>query len=235
MPPAPGRVYVIGDIHGRADLLRRMVVAITRDLEIAPSAGCLTATLGDYIDRGPGSREVIECLAHNPFPTEFVALRGNHEVMLEQFLLDPSVGDDWRRFGGLETLHSYGVDVGPLMQGRGFAAAAKAFCAVFPQAHSEFFDSLKTSLTWEGYFLCHAGVRPNVPLAQQHDDDLLWIRDEFLQSETDFGRIVVHGHTPTERPEIYPNRINIDTGAYLTGRLTCAVLEGDQVRFLTAC
>src|SRR4029077_4155113 len=101
MLPAPGRVYVIGDINGRADLLKRITVAITRDLEIAPSADCLTATLGDYIDRGPDSREVIEYLANNPFPTEFVALRGNHEVMLEKFLIDPSIAGDWRRFGGL--------------------------------------------------------------------------------------------------------------------------------------
>jgi calcineurin-like phosphoesterase family protein len=234
MPPSPGRVYVIGDIHGRADLLEGMIVAIARDLEAAQSVDCLTTTLGDYIDRGPDSRKVVERLADNPFPMRFVALKGNHEALLENFLVDPSVGEAWRRVGGLETLHSYGVDVGPMMQGRGYEAAAAAFRAALPQAHRDFFSSLETSLTLERYFLCHAGVRPNVPLARQNDDDLLWIRDEFLRSETDFGKIVVHGHTPTEKPEICPNRINIDTGAYLSGRLTCAVLEGDQVRLLTA-
>jgi serine/threonine protein phosphatase 1 len=233
IPPAPARVYVIGDIHGRADLLDRVIARITRDLEVAPVADCLTVTLGDYVDRGPDSQRVIERLAGNPFPTAFVALKGNHEAVLERFLVDPSVADHWRRLGGLETLHSYGVDVGPLMRGRGYDAAAAAFRSVLPQAHTEFFCSLKTSLTVGRYFLCHAGVRPGVPLSQQHEDDLLWIRDEFLASDIDFGKIVVHGHSPTRRPQILANRINIDTGAFMSGRLTCAVLEGDRVRLLT--
>jgi serine/threonine protein phosphatase 1 len=231
--PSPDRIYAIGDIHGRADLLERMVIAIARDLEVTPCANCLTVTLGDYVDRGPDSSKVIELLAGNPFRTGFLALKGNHEALLEMFLIDPSVADQWRRVGGLETLHSYGVDVGRLMRGEDYGAAATKFHAALPQTHLEFLASLKISLTAGRYFLCHAGVRPGVPLAQQRDDDLLWIRDEFLQSKADWGKIVVHGHTPTEVPEIHPNRINIDTGAYVTGRLTCAVLEADGVRFLT--
>src|ERR1051326_4040388 len=124
--PAPDRLYVIGDIHGRADLLDRMVEMIRHDLESAPAAEALTVTVGDYIDRGPDSRAVIERLAHNPFATDFVALKGNHEALLQSFLDDPSIAGYWRRLGGLETLHSYGVDVGPLMRGKSSDHAAAA-------------------------------------------------------------------------------------------------------------
>src|SRR5258708_7120805 len=110
-----GRLYVIGDIHGRADLLDHMVEEITRDLRSSPIDECLTVTLGDYIDRGPDSRGVLDRLARNPFPTEYAALKGNHEALLEQFLRDSSVAGDWRRLGGLETLHSYGVSVGAMI------------------------------------------------------------------------------------------------------------------------
>jgi len=231
--PDRRRLYVIGDIHGRSDLLDRLVGEIGRDLKAAPMDDCLTVTIGDYIDRGPDSRGVLERLARNPFPTEFVALKGNHEALFETFLRDPSVAGHWRRLGGLETLHSYGVAVGPLMLGRDYAQAAQALQAAVPEAHFEFLRSLKISLEVGRYFLCHAGVRPGVPLAGQREDDLLWIRDEFLSSTADFGKIVVHGHTPAEAPQVLSNRINVDTGAFMTGRLTCAVLEGEGVRFLS--
>lgn len=230
----PRRVYAIGDIHGRADLLDRMIVEIARDLSAHPADDALTVTVGDYIDRGPDSRGVIERLIRNPFATRFVALKGNHESLLMSFLRDSSSADYWRRLGGLETLHSYGVNVGPLMRGQGHAAAAEAFRVALPQSHVEFLASLKLSLSVGQYFLCHAGVRPGVPLERQHENDLLWIRDEFLGSKVDFGKIVVHGHTPTEEPELRSNRVNVDTGAFMTDRLTCAVLEGKNVRFLVA-
>jgi serine/threonine protein phosphatase 1 len=230
---APDRLYVIGDIHGRADLLDRMVEEISRDLQASPIDDCLTVTLGDYIDRGPDSRGVIDRLARNPFPTDYVALKGNHEALLEQFLRDPSVADHWRRLGGLETLHSYGVAVGAMMLGRDYREGAAALRAAVPVEHRTFLASLKLSVTLGRYFLCHAGVRPGVPLARQSEDDLLGIRDEFLGSASDFGKIVVHGHTPIEVPAVLPNRINIDTGAFMTGRLTCVVLEADRPRFLS--
>ena len=128
-PSAPARLYVIGDIHGRADLLDRMVEQITRDLQSSPIDDCLTVTLGDYIDRGPDSRGVIDRLARNPFPTGYIALKGNHEALLDQFLRDPSVADHWRRLGGLETLHSYGVAVGAMMMGRDYPEGAAALRA----------------------------------------------------------------------------------------------------------
>ena len=228
------RLYVIGDIHGRADLLDRMIEEIARDLAGAPISEALTVTIGDYVDRGPNSRLVIDRLARNPFPTGFIALKGNHEALLETFLRDPSVAEHWRRLGGIETLHSYGVDPGPLMRGRNFAAAAEALRQALSGTHSEFLASLHTSLTAGQYFLCHAGVRPGIPLARQREDDLLWIRGEFLNSTLDFGKIVVHGHSPVAEPDVRTNRINVDTGAFITGRLTCAVLEGGLVRLLTS-
>jgi serine/threonine protein phosphatase 1 len=190
-------------------------------------------TLGDYIDRGPDSHGVLERLIKNPFPTEFIALKGNHELMLENFLRDPSVADHWRRFGGLETLASYGVPVGSLMRGKGFAEAAAALKSALPQTHLDFIGALTTSLLIGRYFLCHAGVRPGVALERQSVDDLLWIREPFLASRADFGKIIVHGHTPMEKPEVLANRINIDTGAYMTSCLSCAVLGESSVRFLS--
>jgi serine/threonine protein phosphatase 1 len=231
IPNGNTRVYAIGDIHGRLDLLERAIAAIHRDVETL-GEGALTVTLGDYIDRGPASRGVIEVLAANPFPTPYVALKGNHEALLQGFLTDPAIGDHWRRLGGLETLHSYGVPVGDLMIGKNFAEAALRLRDAMPSAHIEFLRSLKMSLDHGKYFFCHAGVRPGIALAKQSDEDLLWIRDLFLNSTLDFGKIVVHGHTPAAAPEVRPNRINIDTGAFATGRLTCIVLDDEGHRFL---
>jgi serine/threonine protein phosphatase 1 len=229
-----GRLYAIGDIHGRSDLLDRMIAAIAADLEKNPVSERLTVTLGDYIDRGADSRGVLERLIGNPFPTEFIALKGNHEAIFENFLRDPSIAGEWRRFGALETLSSYGVAVDAMMVGKGYEEAAAALSAAVPQTHLQFIASLQSSLSVGNYFLCHAGVRPGVPLEQQVDDDLLWIREPFLTSPAKFGKIVVHGHTPAEKPEIRANRINVDTGAYMTNVLTCVVLGGDPVRFLSA-
>jgi serine/threonine protein phosphatase 1 len=226
------RLYVIGDIHGRADLLDRMVGKIRDDLAAHGETDCLTITLGDYIDRGPDSRGVIERLSQNPFPTRYVALKGNHEALFEAFMLDPTVANHWRRLGGLETLHSYGVPIQDLMVGKGYDRAAQALIAAMPQEHLSFLSSLEPFVTVGNYFLCHAGVRPNVPLAQQSIDDLLWIRNEFLDSKVMFEKMIIHGHTPCEWPEVRPNRTNIDTGAFATGRLTCLVIDKEETRFL---
>lgn len=225
------RIYAIGDIHGRLDLLERAIEAIHRDIDDRGPAA-LTVTLGDYIDRGPDSSGVIERLAANPFPTHYVALKGNHEDLLEKFLIEPDVAGHWRHLGCIETLHSYRVPVADLMRGRHYDAAAKALAEALPPAHRTFLDNLRTSHAAGRYFFCHAGVRPGIPLAQQSDDDLMWIRDEFLSSTQDFGSMVVHGHTPVAEPEVRVNRINIDTGAFATGRLTCIALDGNGHRFL---
>src|SRR5438128_1190453 len=129
------RIYVIGDIHGRSDLLDRMVDHISRDLDANPISDCMTVTLGDYVDRGPDSRGVLDRLVRNPFPTDFVALKGNHEALLEMFLDDPAVAEHWRRLGGLETLHSYGVPVSNLMMGANYEQAARALELAVPGEH----------------------------------------------------------------------------------------------------
>jgi len=227
------RTYVIGDIHGRSDLLDQIVEEIKRDLETSPVAEGLTVTLGDYVDRGPDSRGVLDRLARNPFPTRYIALKGNHEALFEAFLRDPTVASQWRRWGGLETLHSYGVPVAQVMVGKGFEEASNALRQSVPPEHFQFLGSLRFSLSLGDYFLCHAGVRPGVPLEHQQPEDLLWIREEFLNSRMSFGKVVVHGHTPTASPEVLPTRINIDTGAFATGRLTCLILEGESRRFLS--
>jgi len=226
------RLYVIGDIHGRLDLLDRMIALINLDIR-AGDGEALIVTLGDYIDRGPNSREVLDRLLQNPFSGKYVALKGNHEALLQAFLDDPTVGADWWRLGGVTTLRSFGIAIKPRMTRRGFAHAAKQLREALSPQQIEFLGSLKRSLVSGRYFLCHAGVRPGVPLDSQNEEDLLWIRDEFLSSEIDFGKIVVHGHTPVGEPEVLANRINIDTGAFLSERLTCAVLEGDGHRFIS--
>lgn len=226
------RLYIIGDIHGRSDLLDKMAETIDRDLESFVGSECLTVTLGDYIDRGLNSRGVIDSLARNPFPTPFVALKGNHEAMLEYFLEDASVAEHWRHYGGLETLYSYGVPITDVMAGTGFDAAARALNAAIPDEHREFLASLWSSVSIGPWFLCHAGIRPNVPLNQQKREDLLWIREEFLSSDQNFGKMIIHGHSPNRWPEVKPNCINIDTGAFATGRLTCLAIESNRGRFL---
>jgi len=224
------RLYVIGDIHGRADLLDQIAEKISLDIRQYPGPKCLTITLGDYIDRGPDSRGVLDRLARNPFPTSYVALKGNHEELFESFMQDPSIGHHWRRLGALETIHSYRVPVSALMTGQGFEEARNALKLAVPNEHLRFLASLKTSLTIGEFFLCHAGVRPSVSLERQKVDDLLWIREEFLSSTMSFGKIVIHGHSPVQWPEVRPNRINIDTGAFATGRLTCLVVENGRPR-----
>jgi serine/threonine protein phosphatase 1 len=228
------RLYIIGDIHGCSDLLDRVADAISRDLARHPAIESLTITLGDYVDRGLDSRGVLDRLARNPFPTRYVALRGNHEELFGSFLDDPSVGAQWRHLGGAETLHSYGIPVRAFMLGKELERSAESLRDAIPQEHLDFVTSLPLCLSIGDYFFCHAGVRPAVPLDRQQAQDLLWIRNEFLNSNSDFGKIVVHGHTPIEQPEILPNRINIDTGAFATGRLTCLVLEGGHRRFLSS-
>src|SRR6185312_15442499 len=202
-PETPERIYAIGDIHGRLDLLERAIAAIRRDVgECGPAA--LTITVGDYIDRGPQSRGVLDRLIENPFPTPYVALKGNHEAMLETFLADPAIGSHWRRLGGLETIASFGVPVHQLMLGRNYDEAAARLREALTQQHLHFLASLQSSVVVGRYFLCHAGVRPGVPLERQREDDLLWIRDEFLNCTGGFGKIVVHGHTPVAEPEVLP-------------------------------
>ena len=230
--PDGKRVYCVGDIHGRDDLLRDVAERVEADLKSRSFDHAVTVFLGDYIDRGPGSKRVLEQLASGEWPTSIIALAGNHEDFLLTFLDNAAILDFWRGQGGLETLHSYGVDVGPAMAGRDFKEVQEQFTAHFPKHHRSFLDGLNVSVVFGDYFFCHAGVRPGVSLDRQTRDDLLNIREPFLSSEAEHGKLIVHGHTPAVAPEIRPNRIGIDTAAYATGRLTCLVLEKDEQRFL---
>ena len=161
------RVYVIGDIHGRLDLLEQLIRKIDLDLKQAPAVEAITVTLGDYIDRGPNSRGVLERLVHNPFPTPYVPLKGNHEELFENFFDDPSLGSKWRHLGGLETLHSYGVPVSLLMLGKGFREAADLLRETVPKTHLEFLSSLRTSASSQVVFpvprRCSARHSPRSP------------------------------------------------------------------------
>jgi serine/threonine protein phosphatase 1 len=226
------RVYCVGDIHGRDDLLRQMAKEVEADLAASSFDKAVTVFLGDYVDRGLGSMQVVERLARGEWPTSVIALAGNHEDLLMAFLEEEGVLEAWRSLGGLETLHSYGVNLGPAMAKRDFGAVQAEFAARFPEGHRQFVEGLKISTVIGDYFFCHAGVRPGVPLDRQNRNDLLTIRDAFLSSEAEHGKLVVHGHTPSLVPEIRPNRIGIDTAGYATGRLTCLVLENDQRRFM---
>ena len=226
------RVYAIGDIHGRADLLDQVFRRIDADLAGKPVQRAIQVLLGDYIDRGPGSREVLDLLIKRRRSHETVCLKGNHETFVGDFLANPSLLEEWRRYGGLETLMSYGL--APSIKGGAAeqASLAAAFARALPAEHRELLAGLDASFACGDFFFVHAGVRPRVALARQDEHDLMWIREDFLLHEEDFEKIVVHGHTPVAEPDVRSNRINIDTGAYATGQLTCLTIEADELMFL---
>jgi serine/threonine protein phosphatase 1 len=145
-------------------------------------------------------------------------------------LVDPTIGDAWRNFGGIETLESYGVTHA---SGKNWSQTRSEFAAALPRAHLEFFKNLKLHVSIGDYLFVHAGLKPRVPLDEQSETDLLWIREEFLDSAVNFGRVVVHGHTPTDVPVVRANRIGIDTGAYMTNNLTAVILEERTRKFLS--
>jgi len=227
--PAELRIYAIGDIHGRLDLLNELLARISSDIALRPTGRPLYVFLGDYIDRGSASRETIDRLIEHGKTHESVFLKGNHELIAIKCLSDRGLFDQWLRLGGLETLVSYGVPAETLANGKQIAELQSAFHGALPQAHFRFFRDLKNSFECGDFFFAHAGVKPNVELSRQKENDLLWIRGEFLTSKDDFGKIIVHGHTPTREIEVGPNRINIDTGAFATGCLSCLVLEGQEL------
>ncbi|WP_255448584.1 metallophosphoesterase [Telmatospirillum sp. J64-1] len=227
-------VYAIGDVHGRADLLDSLLALIEDDAEQASASRRLVVFLGDYIDRGAHSREVLDRLVAGPAPGfEWKTLRGNHEDFLLRFLQGQAVGPTWLINGGLETLGSYLGETPEMPATLGETEALRlALEAALPPEHKAFLEGLAVSHQEGDYFFAHAGVRPGIPLERQNPADLMWIRGDFLESKADFGKVVVHGHTIVPRPETRTNRIGIDTGAYASGRLTALALEGERQRFL---
>jgi len=227
--PEGVRIYAIGDIHGRADLLDQILRQIDADLASNPAHHGIEVYLGDYIDRGPDSRKVIDRLAVRKRTHRTVFLKGNHETYLTDFVTNPAILEDWQRLGGLETLMSYGIALSINADQTARARFAGALDRALPESHRQFFRDLKLSFICGDFFFVHAGVRPGIALEKQREEDLLWIRHDFLLCEEDFGKFVVHGHTPVQQPDLRPNRINIDTGAYATGQLTCLMLEEDKM------
>lgn len=237
--PMDGRViYAVGDVHGRLDLLNGLMSLIEADrIASQPDAKPLLVFVGDYVDRGPSSRGVIDRIVGMTRSREFdtCALMGNHERTLLQFLSDAAVGPIWALHGGKETMVDYGV-VPPSIEAEPAAweAARLAFERALPRRHHTFLASLKLQIACGDYLFVHAGVRPGVPLDQQSEQDLLTIRRAFLAADAPFGKVVVHGHTPADAPFSGPTRINVDTGAYATGVLTAVRLQGTERRFLQA-
>lgn len=226
------RLYAVGDIHGRLDLLSIMHSRIMDEILRDRPEDWRIIYLGDYEDRGPDSRGVIEFLSRIcATEKRVIALRGNHDAGFLEFLDRFEINGTFAYNGGLETARSYGVALDLSSRERAVSGHAALVQAV-PPAHVTFLRSLPLTASPGDFFFCHAGIRPGVPLESQHADDLLWIRDDFHWHRGLYSKVIVHGHTPVREAEIMPNRVNIDTGACFYGRLTALAVEGDRKRFL---
>jgi serine/threonine protein phosphatase 1 len=233
--PDGQRIYAIGDIHGRLDLLDQLMrMIVTDDQERGPIRRRTLVFLGDYIDRGADSSGVLERLLTGlPAGFECICLKGNHEEMLMQSLIDPGRMPVWTFNGGLETMASYGLAAGRKDVEVRPRDLAEALAAAIPNRHLAFLEGLVLSVTFGDYLFVHAGVHPALPLTAQRKEDCLFIREPFLSHRGSFGKIVVHGHTPVPQPEVKSNRIGIDTGGFFTGHLTALRLEGESRGFLS--
>lgn len=232
LPPGE-RIYAIGDIHGRADLFDKLLNAIAADSAARGPAKAGLILLGDLVDRGPDSAGVVETALRLGAPFDSVeALRGNHEATMIGVLRGHiELLDDWLTFGGRQTLLSYGVPPQVLAAESGDEIVAAAQRAV-PERHFAWLESLPFQLRHGDYLFVHAGIRPGIGFEAQEARDMLWIREEFLDSAADHGAVVVHGHSISPEVEERPNRIGIDTGAFASGILTAIGLEGEERWYL---
>ncbi|MGN6850527.1 MAG: metallophosphoesterase family protein [Sphingomicrobium sp.] len=228
------RAYVVGDIHGRFDLLEELLAKIHSELQRRPSRKTLLVFVGDLIDRGPSSAQVVERLrTYRREGIRPLFLLGNHEEVLLRIVGgDQTLVPSWLKFGGLQCLDSYGVDRAQI-QGLSDDQVVQLVQAAIPSNHVAFLRSFIDSCRFGDYLFVHAGIRPGVELEQQRQTDLRWIREPFLFDERDHGFVVVHGHTISAEVDEQPNRIGIDTGAYRTGVLTALAIEGSD-RWLIA-
>ena len=232
LPPGI-RIYAIGDIHGRADLLRTLLGQVDADRKSRSVERTIAVFLGDYVDRGQSSKEVLDILLDYRANFESVFLKGNHEKFALDFLQNPSVLETWRSCGGFETLLSYGVRPSFSSSADERLRLSRELAASMPAEHLGFLKSLQLYFQCGEFLFVHAGLRPRVKLKDQDEKDLLWIREEFLEYQKPFELFVVHGHTPVHAPDMQTNRLNIDTGAFATGRLTCAAVEESTIRLLS--
>jgi serine/threonine protein phosphatase 1 len=221
-------VAAIGDIHGRIDLLR----SLERQLDELSQQDrpVLEIYLGDYVDHAGDAKATLDHLIERKkrADRQVVCLAGNHERMMLQALDDVDYFSRWLKFGGDATVRSYGVPGSIAL--RDPAEAQSRLRAALPASHREFLERAGKFHEVDGYFFAHAGVDPVKALSEQTERDLLWIREPFLSSTVNFGKVVVHGHTPTAKPDVRRNRIGLDTGAYLTGRLSCLILTPEGMR-----
>jgi serine/threonine protein phosphatase 1 len=238
--PEGVRLYAIGDVHGRLDLLAAMHRRIKAEIELHQPADWRVIHLGDYVDRGPDSKGVIDLLiearASDP---RYLMLAGNHDIGFLDFLDVPDPDGLFMTNGGSQTAQSYGValaEAGSAWFGRSDSALRQGHATLVeavPRSHIDFLQSLAFSVMLGDFFFCHAGVRPGVPLEQQVPQDLIWIRDVFHNHAGLYPKIVVHGHTPVPEAEVKANRVNVDTLAWQSGNLTALVVDGAEKNILT--
>lgn len=225
--PRGHRAYVIGDIHGRLDLLEQLLSMVDHDIDSRPKSKNVIVFLGDLIDRGPSSAQVVELLRlYRPKFAKTTFLMGNHEeVMLRVLAGEERLLREWLKFGGAECIRSYGLEPESLQRVHP-DQAVKVLKTVVPKAHVDFLGSFADSVSFGSYVFVHAGIRPGVPLSEQRQTDLRWIRHPFLSDTTDHGFTIVHGHTVTDQVDVRSNRIAVDTGAYKSGVLSALGIEG---------
>ncbi|MBO9099408.1 serine/threonine protein phosphatase [Rhizobium sp. K1/93] len=226
-------IYAIGDVHGCMGLLRKAYDRILQDDPPSPGKK-LVVFLGDYVDRGEDSKAVLEFLTRPCTEgVEHVCLCGNHDAEFFRFLLNPKATMSWLEFGGVETLASYGIDADHILKsGGGLPVLDRVVKQAVPAHHMSLLASLPIMLEVGRLVFVHAGIRPGVPLVEQTDHDLLWIREPFLTSGPKLPVFVFHGHTVQPEPTFGPRRVAIDTGAYATGRLTVLRISEGKIRVL---
>lgn len=231
--PTGDRVYAVGDIHGRVDLFNDLIRVIEADDASRGKAHTTVVLLGDLIDRGPDSAAVVARAREWSRQRHIEFIQGNHEEMLLNSRNKVETLRGFLKFGGLETIQSYGIDAATIMAAD-IDELQSLMNEAVPQDDFDFLDSFKKMVRIGDYLFVHAGIRPETPLDHQLSHDCRWIREPFLSHKGDFGACVIHGHTITEEPEVCSNRIGIDTGAFLYGRLTAIGLEGTDRWFLQA-